>query len=65
VRLARARALHAKGRLHEALLALDAIRPGDALRAEADQERATIQNELLAAARGGGAARDLGAPPRR
>lgn len=63
--LARARALHAKGRLHEALLALDAIRPGDALRSEADQERATIQNELLAAARGGGAGRDLGSPPRR
>ncbi len=63
--LARARALHAKGRLHEALLALDDIRPGDTLRAEADQERATIQAELLAAARGGGALREQGTPPRR
>ncbi len=63
--LARARALHAKGRLHEALQALDAIRPGDALRADADQERATIQTELLAATRGGGVPPDQGASSRR
>jgi hypothetical protein len=64
VSLARARALHAKGRVHEALLALDAIRPGDALRSEADHERAMIQTELLAAARGG-TPRDQLAPRRR
>ena len=59
--LSRARTLHAKGRLHEALQALDAIRPGDALRPDADRERATIQNELLATTRGGGP-RGQGAP---
>jgi hypothetical protein len=63
--LARARALHAKGRLHEAMQALDSIRLGDPLRPDADQERATIQNELLAAARGAGASRDQGAASRR
>ncbi len=63
--LARARALHARGRLHEALQVLDAIRPGDALRPDADQERATIQTELLAATRGGIAPRGQGASPGR
>jgi len=56
--LARARALHAKGHLHEALDALDGIRPGDALRTQADNLRATIQRQLLAAARAG----EAGAP---
>lgn len=51
--IARARALHAKGHLHEALAALDALRPGDALRTQADDLRATIQRQLLAAARAG------------
>lgn len=50
--IARARGLHAKGHLHEALGALDGIRPGDALRMQADDLRATIQRQLLAAARG-------------
>ena len=49
--LARARTLHAKGRLREALAALDAVRAGDPLRSEADDLRATIQHELLATAR--------------
>jgi tetratricopeptide (TPR) repeat protein len=59
--LARASARHAKGHLHEALLALDAIGPGDALAADADKLRATIQEQLLAAARAGES--DLAAPP--
>ena len=49
--LARARALHAKGRLHDALSALDSIHRGDPLKADADQLRAAIQRALLAAAR--------------
>lgn len=51
--LARASAQYAKGHLHDALVALDAIGPGDALIAEADKLRATIQGQLLAAARAG------------
>jgi tetratricopeptide (TPR) repeat protein len=49
--MARGRGLYAKGRLHEALAALEAIRPGDPLRAQADTCRAAIQQHLLAAAR--------------
>lgn len=63
--LSRARALHAKGRLHEALLALDAIRPGDPLQPGADEERASIQKELLAAGRATSIPSVKGAPPRR
>jgi hypothetical protein len=51
--LARARTLHAKGHLREALTALDSIPPGDALRASADEERAAIQEKLLAIGRAG------------
>ena len=51
--LARASAQYAKGHLHDALVALDAIGPGDALIGEADKLRATIQTQLLAAARAG------------
>ena len=40
VSLARARAWSASGRLRDALTALDAIRPGDPLRAQADELRA-------------------------
>ena len=50
VSLARARAWSGSGRLRDALAALDAIRPGDPLRAEADELRAQIQQQLLAAA---------------
>lgn len=53
--IARARALKDKGRLSEALAALDAIRHGDALEVQADALRADIQQKLLAAARGTGA----------
>jgi hypothetical protein len=52
VSLARARGWSAAGRLRDALTALDAIRPGDPLRAQADELRAQIQQQLLAAARG-------------
>ena len=51
VSLARARAWSANGRLRDALIALDAIRPGDPLRAQADELRARIQQQLLDAAR--------------
>lgn len=49
--LARARTLHDKGRLREALSALDAIRPDDPVFAPAEELRATVQRQLLAAAR--------------
>jgi hypothetical protein len=49
--IARAQAQFDRGHLHEALLALDAIGPGDPLSAEADQLKATIQLKLLEASR--------------
>jgi tetratricopeptide (TPR) repeat protein len=51
VSIARAQAQFNRGHLFEALLALDAIGPGDPLSAEADQLKATIQLKLLEAAR--------------
>ena len=51
VSLARARAWSASGRLRDALAALEAIRPGDPLRAQADELRARIQQQLLDSAR--------------
>lgn len=51
VSLARARAWSGVGRLRDALTALEAIRPGDPLRPQADELRADIQRQLLAAAR--------------
>jgi hypothetical protein len=45
--LARARAWSGSGRLRDALAALEAIRPGDPLRAQADDLRARIQQQLL------------------
>jgi len=51
VSLARARAWSGSGRLRDALAALDAIRPGDPLRAQADELRARLQQQLLDAAR--------------
>ncbi|HET7694073.1 MAG TPA: hypothetical protein VFK57_00040 [Vicinamibacterales bacterium] len=51
VSLARARAWSGVGRLRDALSALEAVRPGDPLRPQADELRAEIQRQLLAAAR--------------
>ncbi len=51
VSLARATVWYKNGNLHDALAALDAIRPGDPLRPRADELRATIQQKLLEAAR--------------
>jgi hypothetical protein len=48
--LAQARALVARGHLHEALRAVDDIRIDDARRAEADKLRVEIQRTLLASA---------------
>jgi tetratricopeptide (TPR) repeat protein len=47
VSFARARAWSESGRLHDALAALDAIRPGDPMRAQAEELRARIQQQLL------------------
>jgi len=57
VALARATAWSKSGRLRDALTVLDAIRPGDPLRSQADELRATIQQKLLEAARATRAAR--------
>src|SRR5438094_729508 len=46
--IARARSLAASGHLHEALSSLDAVRPTDPQKAEADRLRADIQRQLLA-----------------
>jgi tetratricopeptide (TPR) repeat protein len=51
VSLARARAWSANGRLRDALTALDGVRRGDPLRAQADELRARLQQQLLDAAR--------------
>jgi hypothetical protein len=50
--MARARALFEKGRLREALSALDEIPHGDPLRPVADELRGTVQRRLLESARG-------------
>jgi tetratricopeptide (TPR) repeat protein len=46
--LARARALAASGHLHDALSMLDAVRPTDVQKTEADRLRSDIQRQLLA-----------------
>jgi hypothetical protein len=51
VSFARASAWYKSGRLRDALTVLDGIRPGDPLRPQADDLRATIQQKLLEAAR--------------
>jgi tetratricopeptide (TPR) repeat protein len=51
VSLARANGWYKNGRLHDALAALDAIGPGDPLRARADELRSAIQQKLLETAR--------------
>ena len=50
--IARAQAEYDRGHLREALLALEGIRPGHPLSAEADRLKAGIQSKLLEAARG-------------
>lgn len=50
VSLGRAERLLARGRLHDALAALDSVRQDDASRARADELRARIQRQLLEAA---------------
>jgi len=52
----RARALIAQGRLHDALRVLENVRRGDAVRADADALRASVQRAILAG--------DAKAPPR-
>ncbi len=64
ISLARATTLYAKGRLHEALTALDAIRPGDALQSRADGLRGEIQRRLLDAARSSAGPPSAPAPKR-
>jgi hypothetical protein len=54
--IARAQSLRARGHLRDALAALKSVRYGDRFRAEADELRAAIQQELLAAAKAGQAA---------
>jgi len=57
VSLARARTWTGSGRLRDALTALDAIRPGDPLRPQADELRARIQQQLLDAGRASASAK--------
>jgi hypothetical protein len=49
--LEKGRSLAAAGRLHEALAALEQVRPTDPQRNEADELRAEIQRQLLALTR--------------
>lgn len=51
VALSRGEWLHARGHVHEALAALEAVPGGDPLRPRADALAATIQRQLLAASR--------------
>jgi hypothetical protein len=53
IALSRGESLHARGHLHEALEALAAVPGGDLLRPRADALTATIQRQLLSAARSG------------
>ncbi len=55
--IARARALYGKGRLREALAALDAVRADDSVYVRAEDLRAMIQRQLLEAARSADGAR--------
>jgi len=48
VAIERATALYKSGRLHDALRALEGVRPVDPLRADADKLKADIQRELIA-----------------
>ena len=61
--LARAQGFYGRGRLHEALAALDEIPYGDPLRGRADELKTTIQKQLLAATRGQGRLEGAGRRP--
>lgn len=61
--LAQARAMFSRGKLRDALRALDRVPVGDSLRADADRLRADIQRELLAVASAEASASAAGAPP--
>jgi hypothetical protein len=65
VSLSRARTYYSKGRVRDALAALDAIRPGDAVRPQADELRTTIQRQLLATVRSASRAAATGGPSSR
>ena len=54
VQLSKAQMFYARGRLQEALAALDAVPAGDPHRGRADELEAAIQRQLLAAARSSG-----------
>ena len=63
IAFARARTLAAAGHLHEALVALDLVRPTDPQRGDADRLRADIERQLLALvppSHGGPAEREKG-----
>ena len=60
---ARAWALHQRGRLREALAALDTIAYGDPMRGRADELKATIQRQLLGAGGGQAPGREPGRRP--
>ena len=62
--LTRSRALYERGRLRDALTALEGIQHGDPLRAPADDLRARIQRDLLATAQGA-TSQTPGTPPPR
>jgi len=65
VAIARAQAQFERGHLREALLALEAIGPGDPMSAEADQLKGAIQSKLLEAARTEAPVAKSGDPARR
>lgn len=54
--LRRARALFARGHLHEALAELEQVRPDDVVRPDADRLQAEVQRALLDATQGGSGA---------
>ena len=51
--IVRAQEQYERGHLHDALVALDRVRPGDPVGAEAERLKGVIQSKLLEAARAG------------
>ena len=64
VALSRGEWLHARGHLHEALAALEAVPGGDPLRGRADELAATIQRQLLSAGRAAAVSQPEASPRR-